>query len=113
MYIVVPAFNERDNIPLLLDDLRARTAGLDARLVVVDDGSTDGTADEVERRATGMAMQLVRHPVNQGLGAAVRSGFAAVLGEADDDAPVVTIEADTTSDLDDLPVMLERLRAGA
>src|SRR3954465_15008384 len=108
MYIVIPAFNERDTIPPLLDDLRARTAGLDARVVVVDDGSTDGTAGEVERRGAGVPVRLVRHSVNQGLGAAVRSGFAAVLEEAEDDDPVVTIEADTTSDLDDLPAMLER-----
>ena len=113
LYFVIPAFNERENIGSLLEDLRPRANAAAARVIVVDDGSADGTAEEVERHATGLSLRLVRHRTNQGLGAALRSGLAAALEDADEGSVIVSIEGDNTSDLDDLPAMLEQLEAGA
>ena len=50
---------------------------------------------------------------NQGPGAAFRAGFDAALAQCSDDALIVTLESDTTSDLDALPLMVERAEAGA
>jgi dolichol-phosphate mannosyltransferase len=55
----------------------------------------------------------VRHPVNRGLGTAINSGLRAALGESQDGDAIVTLEADNTSDLDDLPTMLGKFNAGA
>ena len=113
---VVPAYNERENIARLLEDLESRpalyaTAG--SRVIVVDDGSDDGTADVVAHYAGPLPVEVVRLGENQGPGSAFRAGFAAALSDSDEEAFVVTLEADTTSDLDALPEMLARASAGA
>ena len=115
LLFVVPAFNEQENLPRLLRDLEARPQLFPAgsRLIVVDDGSEDGTADLIESYDGPLPVELVRLGHNQGPGAAFRAGFAAALDGAPDEAMVVTIEADTTSDLDILPVMLAQAQAGA
>lgn len=110
---VIPAYNEAENIPRLLTDLAPRARALGARVIVVDDGSSDGTGEIVRAYAQDMHLAVVRHPVNSGLGSAINSGIRAALGEASDDDPIITLEADTTSDLDDLDTMLEEFDRGA
>jgi dolichol-phosphate mannosyltransferase len=110
---VIPAYNERENIPNLLADLGPRASELGARIIFVDDGSTDGTADAIEEHRDGLHLAVVTHKVNRGLGTAINSGLRAALGEAQDDDAIVTLEADNTSDLDDLPRMLEKFDQGA
>lgn len=112
---VVPAFNEVENLPRLFDDLAARpllhAAG--SRVIIVDDGSLDGTVDLVRAYAGPLDVRLIELGTNQGPGAAFRAGFDAALAEAREDSLIVTLEADTTSDLDSLPAMLARAQAGA
>ena len=112
---VVPAYNEEENIPRLLEDLEARPRLFppESRILVVDDGSQDGTAGVVEEYGGPLPLELIRLERNQGPGAAFRAGFAAALDRCPEEALVVTLEADTTSDLDALPVMIERAAAGA
>lgn len=112
---VIPAFNEEDNLPRLFSDLEARPQLFPegSRVIVVDDGSADGTPALVEAYSGPLPVQLVRLPENQGPGAAFRAGFAAALDHAEDEAFIVTLEADTTGDIDSLPAMLERAAAGA
>jgi dolichol-phosphate mannosyltransferase len=109
---VVPAYNEAENIPRLLADLAPRARELGARVIVVDDGSTDGTSEVIRQHADDLHLAVVRHHINRGLGTAINTGIRAALGEASDDDAIVTIEADCTSDLDDLPRMLELFDAG-
>jgi dolichol-phosphate mannosyltransferase len=112
---VVPAYNEELNLPRLLDDLESRPVLLPpgSRIIVVDDGSADRTPEIVSEYTGPLPLELLRFEQNQGPGAAFRAGFAAALEDCPENALVVTLEADTTSDLDALPQMLERVEAGA
>ncbi|MCU1676064.1 MAG: dolichol-phosphate mannosyltransferase, partial [Frankiales bacterium] len=79
---VIPAFNERENIGPLMADLAPRADALGARIIFVDDGSTDGTYEAIQEHRDGLHLAVVRHAVNLGLGTAINSGLRAALGEA-------------------------------
>jgi glycosyltransferase involved in cell wall biosynthesis len=85
VFILVPLFNEEEFIAPLLD--RVLTApigdGLEREIVVVDDGSTDGSAEIVEAIAVSHpdTIRLIRHGRNRGKGAAVRTAIAQARGE--------------------------------
>src|SRR5258708_5223363 len=80
-----PAFNEAQNLPQLLDDALATlpTVATKFEVIVVDDGSTDGTADLVEKYALRHPeIRLERHSTNRGYAGAVRTGLRSSCGEA-------------------------------
>ncbi len=104
--IVVPAYNEARFIA----DVLRRVAAVPFRheIVVVDDGSSDGTADLVEAMVGEIAgLRLLRRANNAGKGAAVRAGIAATEGEF-----VVIQDADLEYDPKDLPTLLAPLFEG-
>lgn len=74
--IVIPAYNERDNLPRVLADALAfgRRSCSRFELLVIDDGSSDGTPD-VLAAAAAPELRVIRHERNRGLTAALRSGF--------------------------------------
>jgi dolichol-phosphate mannosyltransferase len=110
---VIPAYNEAENIPNLMADLAPRARELGARIIFVDDGSKDGTYEAIMAHREDLHLAVVRHPVNRGLGTAINSGLRAALGESHDGDAIVTLEADNTSDLDDLPAMLAKFNQGS
>jgi len=76
--VVIPAFNERGTIGEVIR--RVRQVGLPTEIIVVDDGSTDGTADFLAEMESDADLVLLRHPENRGKGAALRTGFARATG---------------------------------
>jgi dolichol-phosphate mannosyltransferase len=112
---VIPAYNEEANLPRLFRDLETRPALFPpgSRLYVVDDGSQDETVRIVESYTGPLPAEVIKLERNQGPGAAFRAGFAAALESTSGEALVVTLEADTTSDLDALPEMLRLARTRA
>jgi dolichol-phosphate mannosyltransferase len=112
---VIPAYNEVENLPRLFQDLEAQPAlfAPGSRLIIVDDGSTDGTAELVDGYDGPLPVEVVRLGRNQGPGVAFRAGFAAALEHCPPQALVVTLEADATGDLGALPQMLSQAAAGA
>ncbi|HVY78167.1 MAG TPA: UDP-N-acetylglucosamine 2-epimerase [Solirubrobacterales bacterium] len=113
VHFVIPAYNEAENIPRLLAELAPVARRLKARVTIVDDGSVDGTDAVTREHAGDLDLTVVMHGVNRGLGTAVNSGLSAALAECADGDAIVTLEADTTSNLDDLPRMLELFDEGA
>jgi dolichol-phosphate mannosyltransferase len=101
IHVVVPAYDEAANIAQALEDIRERLEplGIRHRVVVVDDGSRDATA-EIARAASSRErpVEVVVHERNLGPGAAFRSGFLHVLKDAGPSDLVVTLEGDRTSD---------------
>lgn len=93
--VVIPAFNERDSIARLLEEVSESTAALPVRdIVLVDDGSSDGTADVAAGLKPRMAnLRLLRLEVRSGQSAATRVGIAAAAGQL-----IVTLDADGQND---------------
>jgi len=80
--IVIPVFNEAKTIDLILDRVTVVDVGMEKELVVVDDGSSDGTRDALEQlREKYPTMKLFFHEVNQGKGAALRTGLTSATGD--------------------------------
>jgi glycosyltransferase involved in cell wall biosynthesis len=105
--LLVPAYNEQNTIEDVLR--RAGALDLDAELLVVDDGSTDGTVAAVERVQAdlGDRVRLLRHERNRGKGAAVRTGIQASRGEF-----LVIQDADLEYDPRDIPKLVGPLLEG-
>ena len=109
--IFAPAHNERGNIPQLLErlDRTIQRLGVATEVLIVDDGSTDGTGDILEAaKAQYPWLRVISHRRNQGLTEAMRTGFRNVRGEN-----VVFIPADLESEPEeDVPLLLAKLAEG-
>lgn len=105
--IVIPAKDEEATIGELLDGIsNVQLTGYELSPIVVDDGSTDNTAEKARSKGA----TVVSHPENRGLGAAVRTGLRAAV-EADALA-VAYLDADLEYSPDDIPRLLEPILAG-
>jgi len=102
--VVIPVFNEQQTIVEILSRVHRALDGRESEIVVVDDGSTDGTRDAL-RSLEGV--RVILHEHNQGKGAALRTGFAAVTGDV-----VIVQDADLEYDPRDYPKLLEPIDDG-
>jgi glycosyltransferase involved in cell wall biosynthesis len=104
--VVVPAYNEIETVEPLLR--RVRNVPMRTQIIVVDDGSTDGTRELITRlKEEGLIDRLVLQPKNRGKGAALRAGFAEAVGHV-----VVVQDADLEYDPFDIPALLAPILAG-
>lgn len=108
--VVLPTYNEIENIAEILR--RTRAALPDADLLVVDDGSPDGTADAAEKLGAELGqIEVLRRPQKSGLGSAYRAGFRIGLAKGYD--AMVEMDSDFSHDPDALPSLVAASEAGA
>jgi glycosyltransferase involved in cell wall biosynthesis len=101
--VIVPAYNEAGNIGQLVPAIR-KVIGDDNELIVVDDGSTDGTASEVDPALA----KIARHEYNRGKGEAMKTGIRLAAGDV-----VLFMGGDGQDDPNEIPILLKAMEAGA
>jgi len=108
--LVVPVYNERENLPLLVEEIARALPGRRYEIVAVDDGSTDGSLDVLRAlKREHPELHIVAFAANAGQTAAFAAGFDAARGGV-----IVTLDADLQNDPADIPAVIAELeRSGA
>ncbi len=104
--VIVPCFNERETIEKVIDAVRSLSLP-DGEIIVVDDGSTDGTTAVLKGKIAPIVDHIIYQPRNRGKGAALRAGFAAASGEV-----IVVQDADLEYDPGDYSILLAPIVSG-
>jgi glycosyltransferase involved in cell wall biosynthesis len=104
--IVIPCFNEAKTIRTVVERVRA-APGPEREIIVVDDCSRDGTRDILRTQIAPLVDRIIYHEVNQGKGAALRSGFAVATGDV-----VIPQDADLEYDPQEYPKLLQPILDG-
>lgn len=101
--IIIPAYNEKGSISRTIEDIDRVMKSQDYvyEVVVVDDGSTDGTAEMARGQSTA---RVIRHDVNRGYGASLKTGIRNARGEI-----ILIIDADSTYPVDKIPLLLSQM----
>jgi dolichol-phosphate mannosyltransferase len=103
--VIVPLFNEEENMSILQSELKAVLAGIDHEMIFVDDGSIDRTLERIE---TAPNVRVIRFEKNTGQSAAIYAGLQAARG-----AITVLIDGDLQNDPTDIPRLLAEIDRGA
>ncbi len=103
--VIIPCYNEKDTVATVIE--RVRKVGLAHEIVVVDDGSTDGSRDILASIDPQDDLKIIHHPHNQGKGAAVRTGFNAATGDI-----LLIQDADLEYDPREYPTLLRPIEEG-
>jgi glycosyltransferase involved in cell wall biosynthesis len=104
--VIVPVFDERNTVVEIVRRMRVVELPVDLEIVIVDDGSTDGTRD-VLRQLADSTVRVINHDANRGKGAAIRTGLTHVTGDL-----VLVQDADLEYDPEDWPKLLTPLLRG-
>ncbi len=106
--VVVPTYNEAGSVPILAERLHAALGARDWELVVVDDGSPDGTADIADALAPRIPVRVVRRSGKAGLASAVVAGFAAARGDV-----LLVMDADLSHPPEVVPALADAVAASS
>jgi len=106
--VIVPTYNEADSLPPLVERLGAAMSGHTWELVVVDDGSPDGTAEVANRLSAQHPVWVVRRPGKAGLASAVIAGFKEARGDI-----LVVMDADLSHPPEVVPALVKAIEDGA
>ena len=104
--IVIPCYNEKNTIQNILEVVR-KVPIEDKEIIVVDDCSKDGTRHVLQNELKHLVDRLILHEVNQGKGAALRTGFQAAKGDI-----VIVQDADLEYDPFEIPIVIDPIAQG-
>jgi glycosyltransferase involved in cell wall biosynthesis len=104
--VVMPIYNEADTIEQIVEAVRGSEVD-DLEIILVDDGSTDGTQDVLRQKLEPKVQRVIYHERNRGKGAALRTGFAAATGDV-----VIVQDADLEYDPREYPKLIEPIVSG-
>lgn len=103
--VVIPLYNEEDNVAILQREIGEALAGRNYELILVDDGSSDATVARIDRRPE---VRVLEFEKNAGQSAAMIAGISAVRGSV-----IVLLDGDLQNDPKDIPRLLEEISRGA
>ncbi len=104
--VVVPLMNEEDNIKYLIEEVDKALKDFDYELILVDDGSTDNTVEEIKKYMNDKTKLVILNR-NYGQTSAMAAGIEVANGDV-----IVTIDGDLQNDPSDIPMMIEKLKEG-
>ncbi|MBD3272124.1 MAG: glycosyltransferase [Elusimicrobia bacterium] len=108
MYIILPAFNESKVLGKLIDEIEMVCASFEHKILVINDGSDDTTADIIRTKKARYSLTDIHHAKRQGLGSSMHDGLYHIKPLLKDDDLIVTMDADGTHDPALIPVMRNR-----
>ena len=114
VFVLLPAYNENDSLPVLLPKLKESMDGRNAeyQIIVCDDGSTDGTANLLEQYGSQMPIHILRHNLNRGLGETSRDLFEYVAEKCSPRDVIVRLDCDATHEPKVIRRMIAKLDEG-
>ncbi|MBP0001979.1 MAG: glycosyltransferase family 2 protein [Cyanobacteria bacterium SID2] len=104
--VVIPCYNEIGTIGNVVEAVKASPVK-NTEIIIVDDGSTDGTRELLQSKIESQVEQVVYHPKNMGKGAALRTGFTSATGDI-----VIVQDADLEYDPQEYPILIEPILKG-
>ena len=112
--IVLPVYNEAQALAPLLRRIQQSLSCAPSSygIILVDDGSTDGSLTVARSFARSLPMKIIAHPTNEGLGRTIRDGLQAALQGCADDDVIVTMDADNSQPPERIPAMVRKLAKG-
>ena len=114
VFVVLPAYNEEGGLPDLLSAIEKVFAinGRQYQIIVVDDASTDATAEIARQAAAELPLTLVQHKINQNLPGALRTGFETAIKFAEPNDVIITMDGDNTHPPAIMNLLLQKIAEG-
>jgi len=114
LFILLPAYNEEAALRQLVPAIEqvVRAMAIPFELILVDDGSRDGTPTVAREFAGRLPLRHLRHEINQGYGAALNTGYTWIVQNAHPDDMVLSLDADNTHSPEYFPSMVKKLKEG-
>ncbi|HID41404.1 MAG TPA: glycosyltransferase [Pyrodictium sp.] len=113
VYILLPCYNEAENIPRLIESIHQSLSGAyDYTIVAVDDGSNDRTATVLEEFSKRYPVKVLKHEKNMGLSEALRTLIKYCVQECNPSDVAVVMDCDATHDPRVIPIMMNKVNMG-
>jgi len=114
LWIMLPAFNEEKSVPILMPKIEKALENMegDYRIVVINDGSTDGTLQMLKELQPDYPLEIVEHKLNRGLGETERDGFEFIAEKSNDNDLIVRFDCDYTHNPEYIFTLIDKLSEG-